>query len=53
MPKLVVGFTEQGCSNLKVFKGFSKPSFGVGPKADATNVGFHPWIQPVDSTPRL
>ena len=31
MPKLVVGYTELGCSKLKNWKGFSKPNFERGP----------------------
>ena len=30
MPRLVVGYTELGCSKWKRGKGFSKPNFGVG-----------------------
>ena len=31
MPRLVVGNTELGCSNLKKGNGFLKPNFGVWP----------------------
>jgi hypothetical protein len=31
MPKLVVGYTEPGCSKSKKWKGFLKPNFELGP----------------------
>ena len=31
MPRLVVAYTEPGCSKLKKGKGFLKPNFGLGP----------------------
>ena len=31
MPRLVVGYTELGCSRWKRGKGFSKPNFEPGP----------------------
>jgi hypothetical protein len=31
MPRLVVGYTELGCSKLKKGKGFLKPNFELGP----------------------
>jgi len=31
MPRLVVGYTEPGCSKVKSGNGFLKPNFGVGP----------------------
>ncbi len=34
MPKLVVGYTELGCSKLKNGKGKSKPNFELGPNLD-------------------
>ena len=33
MPRLVVGYTETGCSKLKKGNGFLKPNFGVGPNS--------------------
>ena len=39
MPRLVVGYTELGCSKWKKGKEFLEPNFGLGPKPSGLGSG--------------